>query len=301
MRLHFARQQHPKGSQSSHRGGLVMLKYLLAFVVALSVMCVCPAVAKNAKPMTNQDVINLVHAKVAQDSILMAIARSKPGFDTSAASLIELNKQGVPDTIVQAMIRSEDVPARATSKPSGNSHAATATAASGSFNPEEVILFDSAQRITMHYLSPEINSGAKALGFGGMRSYAVLRGERAVLRVNSTQPSFLLAVPSNAQPQSYFTLANFAVRKNGTREVTIGGGFMSYSSGIPKDRVVETRCEQYPDQSRAPSGFTIYRIIPVAPMSGGEYAMILHSGQFHVGGFFGMATTDSFFDFGIGG
>lgn len=275
-----------------------MLRYLLAFIIVFSV--ICPAEAKSAKPMTNQDVINLVHAKVGQDSILMAIQRAKPGFDVSPNALIELNKQGVPDTVVQAMIRAGDEPAPVASKPRASSHGATATA-SGSFNPEEVILLDGALRITMHYLTPEIRSGAKALGFGGARSYAVLRGDHAVLRVNSNQPSFLLAVPSNAQPQSYFTLANFAVRQNGTREVTIGGGFMTYSSGIPKDRTVETKSEQYPDQSRAPSGFTVYRITPVAPMSDGEYAMILHTGQFHVTGFFGMGTADSYFDFRIGG
>ncbi len=274
-----------------------MLKHLLALFVTLSMVCICPATAKNAKPMTNQDVVNLVQAKVAQDSILMAIERAKPGFDTSPTALIELNKKGVPDAIVQAMIRAGDELAPAASKANGNSHAATAL---GLFNPEEVILLDGGQRVTMHYITPEIRTAVKALGFGGVGEYAVLRGEQAALQVTSNLPQFLLAVPNNAQPQSYFTLASFVLRKNGSREVSIGGGFMSYSSGIPKDRAVEVKCEQYSDQSHAPSGFTIYKITPNAPLSDGEYAMIVHSSQIHVAGLFGSSTVDSFYDFRIG-
>ena len=269
---------------------------LLALVVfALLVFAGDAALAKNATPMTNQDVINLVHAKIAQDSIVLAIERSKPEFDTSANALIQLNKEGVPDTVVQAMIRAEDQPASVVSNtPAAQYHSA-------SFNPEEVVLLDGSQRITMHYISPEVRTAARGLGFGGVGAYAVLRGSQAALRVTSKQPVFLVAVPNNAQPQTYFTLATFVVRNNGTREVSIGGGFMSYSSGIPKDRTIAVKYEQQSDQSHAPSGFTIYSVTPVAPLSDGEYAMVVHSSQAHVTGIFAGGTADSFFDFRIGG
>lgn len=141
---------------------------------------------------------------------------------------------------------------------------------------------------------------ARAFGLGGTATYAVLRGTSAALRLTDTQPSFVLAVPNNAQPQSYFTLAKFEVRKNGTREVSIGGGYMSYSSGIPKDRIIDVKCEQA-DLGGAPSGFTLYKITPTSPLPNGEYAMVVHSATVHVAGIFtGTGTADSFFDFGLG-
>jgi len=277
------------------QGGLMMSKFLCALLIALLAFAASPALAKNAKPMTNRDVIELVHAKIATDSILLAIEKAKPAFDTSATALIELNKQGVPDTVVQAMIRAEDQP-EATAP-----QATAAPARSTGFNPEEVIVIDGSQRIAMHYITPEVRTAARALGFGGVGSYAVLQGATATLRVASKQPTFLIAVPNNAQPQTYFTLASFVLRKNGSREVSIGGGYMSYSSGIPKDRTIEVKYDRYADQSRAPSGFTIYSVVPLAPLSDGEYAMVIHSAQARSAGFFGTGTADSFFDFRSGG
>jgi len=271
-----------------------MAKFLIALVVALFVFSGDAALAKGAKPMTNRDVISLVHAKIATDSILLAIEKAKPDFDTSATALIELNKQGVPDVVVQAMIRAEDQPAATAPQ------TAAAPARTG-FNPEEVIVLDGSQRIAMHYITPEIRTAARALGFGGVGAYAVLQGATATLRIASKQPTFLVAVPNNAQPQTYFTLANFVLRKNGSREVSIGGGYMSYSSGIPKDRTIEIKYDRYADQSRAPSGFTIYSVVPLAPLSDGEYAMVVHSAQARSAGFFGTGTADSFFDFRSGG
>ena len=278
-----------------------MSKWLCVVLVALLAFMAAPAEAKNAKTMTNKDVIALVQAKIAQDSILMAIDSSKTDFDTSPTALIELNKAGVPDTIVQAMMRA------GAPKPSIGSGPAPLPAAAGraagpagAFNPEEVLLFDGSQRIAMHYITPETRTAARALGFGGVGAYAVLRGVTAVQKVTSRQPTFIIAVPNNAQPQSYFSLAIFEVRKNGSREVSIGGGYMSYSSGIPKERLIETTAERHNEQAHAPAGFTLYRITPVAPLKDGEYAMIIHSAQVHVAGFFGTGAADSFFDFSIG-
>lgn len=273
-----------------------MTRMFAAFLVAFLMFPGEAVFAKSAKPMTNQDVINLVHAELSQDSILLAIRSAKTDFDTSPDALIELNKQGVPDVVIQTMMRPEEPrPALAVSK------GAPPQTASLSFSPEEMTLLDGSQRITMHYITPEIRTGARVLGFAGVRSFAVLRGNTAMLRVASKQPSFIIAVPNNAQPQSYFTLASFVVRGNGSREVAIGGGFMSYSSGIPKNRTIETTFERHSDQSHSPAGFTLYRVAPVTPMREGEYAMVVHSAQVRVVGFFGGGAADSFFDFRIVG
>lgn len=167
----------------------------------------------------------------------------------------------------------------------------------GSFNPEEVLLIDGGQQKTMRYIAPQIRTAVRALGFGGVGQYAVLRGTRATLRIASKRPVFVFAVPSNAQPESYYTLANFAQRDNGTREVIVGGGYMSYSTGINKDRVVLSSVEPLPDQSKAPKNFTLYAATPNAPLTPGEYAMVFYNSQIRAAGF--APGADSYFDFGI--
>lgn len=253
--------------------------------------------------MTNADVIALVKARMSADAIVMAVNNASPAFDTSTKGLLALNKAGVPDTVIQAMIAAGGSASQGASSAhaaSGHGSAAGNSAALRDLsNPENVVLVDGAKQSAMHYLVPQTRTAARALGFGGMATYAVLMGDKAMLRLTNTQPSFLIAVPNNSQPQSYFTLANFAVRRNASREVLIGGGaYMSYSTGVAKDRVVATSYEKYGNQAHAPKNYTIYKVSVVAPMAKGEYAMILYNSQVRVSGFFA-SGSDSYFDFGI--
>lgn len=167
-------------------------------------------------------------------------------------------------------------------------------------NPEEITLYQGGQQSAMHYLVPQSRTAARALGFGGMAQYAVLRGKNAMLRVSDKQPVFLFAAPDHAQPDGYFAIANFAVRENGTREVIIGGGFMSYSTGIHPDRLVPCSIEKVSDQSMAPKGFSLYVATVNAPLPAGEYAVVFYSSQVRSAGFFSQ-TLDSYFDFGVDG
>ena len=157
---------------------------------------------------------------------------------------------------------------------------------------------DGSNKVVMHYLVPQIRTAVRALGFGGVAQYASLRGAQATMRLPSRQPVFMFAVPSHAQPESYFSMANFAVRDNGTREVLIGGGYMSYSTGIAQDRIVPTAMERLADQSKAPKDFTIYLATPKLPLAIGEYSLVFYNSQVHVTGFFSSAL-DSYFDFGV--
>lgn len=92
----------------------------------------------------------------------------------------------------------------------------------------------------MRYLTPDIAGQAvRAFGYGGVAAYAALPGKSAALRLQSPRPTFVVAVPKNAQAQSYVTLVNLAIRRNGTREVMIGGGYMSYSAA--STRIVWSR------------------------------------------------------------
>jgi hypothetical protein len=228
---------------------------------------------------------------MSESTILTVIRSGRANFNTSSSELIRLRQAGVSDTIIGAMVE-----ANAAGAPASSGRAAGAYR--GAFNPEEPILIDAGQRIPMRYLTPQMRMAARAFGFGGVGQYAALPGSAAALRLHSRQPEFIVAVPSNAQAESYYTLANFAVRRNGSREVIVGGGYMSYSSGINRDRVVATTASRQPDQAGAPPGYTIYRITVVNPLAPGEYAMVLYNSQVHVAGFF-MGGADSYFDFGV--
>lgn len=166
-----------------------------------------------------------------------------------------------------------------------------------SLNPEDVVLIDGGQQKTMRYMAPQMRTAARALGFGGVGQYAVLKGTRATLRIGTKQPVFVFAIPSNAQPDSYYTVANLATRDNGSREVIVGGGYMSYSTGISKDRVVPTSAEPLPDQSKAPKNHTLFAATVNAPLAAGEYALIFYNSQFRTAGF--VPGADSYFDFGV--
>lgn len=267
-------------------------------LLLVCLFCVGAVSANEGSPMTNDDVIRMWRAKMPEQTILMAIESSRPNFNTSSQGLIAMHSAGVPQTIVEAVIavsRGGAAPARSVS-----GSAASQTRHSGDFNPEEVVMVGSGgTRVSMRYLVPNMRTAARGLGFGGVATYAVLNGVRATHRITDNQPSFLVLAPENAQPESYATLVHLAVRKNNTREVLIGGGYMSYSTGIHPDRVVQVESGREPSQAGVPDGYVLYRIKPVRPLTAGEeYAVVFYNTQFRHIGYF-MRTGDSYFDFGV--
>lgn len=272
-----------------------MLKHLLAVLMIASLMSL--SASADDKPMTNADVISLVKAKMSEDTILMSIRSSKAGFDTSAKGIIALSNAGVPEPVVQAMIEAN------ANKDGGGSAGSAGGGAGGKANPnasspENVMLVDGGATTQMKYLTPSFRHAPRAFGWGGVSQYATLQGSAATLRLKSPKPSFIVAIPNNAQAESYFTIANFAVRNNNTREVSVGGGYYSYSTGINKDRVILATAEKEASQAKAPADYTMYRITPNGDLPRGEYAFILYNSQIRTSGWFA-SGLDSYFDFGV--
>jgi hypothetical protein len=153
---------------------------------------------------------------------------------------------------------------------------------------------------TLRAITAQTRMAARAMGLGGVGHYAVLPGPRAILRLSSTQPTFIIAAPSTVQPQGLFTVARFEVRRNGSREVLIGGGYMSYSSGVHADRVVPMNVAEAPNQRGAPAGMILYHLTPVNALPSGEYALIASVNQPTAGGVFNApSATGVFYDFGV--
>ena len=244
-----------------------------------------------AAPIGNADVIKLLGAGMPEEVVLQAIEAGTGKFDTSANALITLKAKGATPNILKAILAAGTSGGKSSGAPQ-----AQVTSLS-SYNPEEITLVLDGQSSSLQYIIPHSRTAARALGFGGMATYATLSGEKAQRRV-AGNPEFIVSVPRNGQASNYLTLANFAVRNNGTREVMTGGGYMSYSSGINKSRVVPISIEPLADQSAARDGFILHKVTPVKPMVKGEYALVLYTGEMRTSGFFTQAAN-SYFDFGV--
>ena len=177
------------------------MKTRMGILVLLLILGLSPlAIAVDAKPMTNQDVINMVRAKLPENTILMAVRAAKPEFDASADGLIKLKTAGVSQSVIEAVIAVQSGSGSGTG--TSVSGSAGPAAAAGSWNPEEVILLDGGGRTPMRYLTPQMRNAIRGLGWGGMAQYAVLRGASASLRLKSRQPEFLLAVPATLRQKA---------------------------------------------------------------------------------------------------
>ena len=60
--------------------------------------------------LTNRDVLDMVKNGLSQEVIIAKIRSSPAKFDTSPAALRELKSEGVPDTVLLAMVESPATP-----------------------------------------------------------------------------------------------------------------------------------------------------------------------------------------------
>lgn len=232
-----------------------------------------------AKPVNNQELLKLLSAKVSDDIVLTVINSSnEKTFDTSADAITELKKAGASDAVIKAMFGAPTVPA------ASKATAGTPATSADAITKDTVLVVKDASEVPVQYTAAETRMAARALGMGGAAIYAVLPGSTATTTLGST-PEFIVSVPSNANPVSHYQLASFALRKNGNREVSIGGGFTSVSIGIHPDRVIALDFQKLPDQSRAAAGQALYKIKPKNTLAPGQYALVAKlSGSAGLGG-----------------
>jgi len=76
-------------------------------------------------PLTNQDVIRLVKAKVSDDLIISKIKQSKTKFDTSVDALVALKQAGVSDNLIAVMMNPPAASPPAASTPAASTPAAS--------------------------------------------------------------------------------------------------------------------------------------------------------------------------------
>ena len=88
-----------------------MRKFALVVVIVLS-LCGSASLEAQEYPtrvqiksiLVNRDVVQMVHAKVSESTILQAITASPTNFNITGAGITALKTAGVPETIIKAMI-----------------------------------------------------------------------------------------------------------------------------------------------------------------------------------------------------
>lgn len=230
-----------------------------------------------AAPLTNADVVKLLDAGMPEDVIVQTIQKEGGRFDTAPDSLIQLKAKGATPAELKAMLAAG----------SGTDQALASKHVTGaSIVSEQPLLCDGQTETPLSFIVPQHRTAVRALGFGGAAAYAVLPGPRAERRTKNRQPSFLVSIPQAQQPASCVAVISFAVRSNDTREVLIGGGVVSFSSGIHPDRLRALTFTPLADQKDAKEGFIIYKAVLKAPLEPGEFGLGMegvHAGVYDFG------------------
>lgn len=275
------------------------------------VMAVFGAAQTAPKAITNADIVKMVKAELPESTVLLTIQASSHAFDTAPEALIQLKADGVPSKIIEAMLQASVPKAAAPAAPAAVPSAAVASmdavvhaglwgAKQSRIEVDRVLLIDGEARTDMKYTQP--GTRTRFNPFGGTQQFAVLNGTRAALRVKNRQPVFKMILPSNVQPSSVLALARLGERPNGSREILIGGGYMSFSAGLPKDRNVAINIEKAADQSEAPEGYELFEITPVMLLFPAEYSfMVVKGGPGAPMGLFGAGASASynFYEFAV--
>src|SRR4051812_31546683 len=79
----------------------------IAFLLLVPVALVSQQVQPRPDVLTNKSIIEMAAAKLPEDVIIAKIQGSSTNFDVSTAALVDLNTNGVPPTIVKAMLASK--------------------------------------------------------------------------------------------------------------------------------------------------------------------------------------------------
>jgi hypothetical protein len=260
----------------------------------------------STQTLGNDDIVQMVQAKLADQVIIAKIKSSQCKFDTSTDALIKLKIAGVSDAVLQAMAE-YGVPATtvaaAAAAPPPDPNDPDSPHAPGIYYYRQ----DSAGR-QMTELEPTSYAGQKMGGFfksgmtGGLakvKSKVAIQGSQASLRLTEARPTFYFYFEEKAgsfgssgglgeSPSSPndFVLARMERKKN-ARELVVGQmGMTGGSSGVrSKDTV------PYDAEKLRPG---VYKVQLQGDLEPGEYCFFFaRSGQT-----MGL-TGGKLFDFGV--
>jgi hypothetical protein len=277
-----------------------MRKRILAYIfVALGLVGPCLTVAQEKqggttsatvpqekKPLTNADVVSMVKAGLAESTVVLAIEKNPCKFDTSPAALVELKNQGVPPTVIEAMLRTEE-PTRA---PSPQPSAAQGQAAESKTEGVELLAEGAYYKGPRGWVrleqAPMAGAGATKVGkmfVPGLTPQMVFtfRGAEAPVQIADPRPTiYVRQSPYMANVAGHSERDIIIVRfdkKKDHRELqtTSGGSMFTFKAGFSKEKTPEVVVNHVSE--------TIFSVTPKSDLPPGEY--LLTFGLFGMGGF----------------
>ena len=247
---------------------LATKKELAAVAAQEPVQAAPPPVAPRAEaapaPLTNAEILEMVKAGFAEETILKSIQLSETRFDTSVAALVELKNAGASEKVIQAMLNPKA--AKAEEKPA-------AAPPKNPLVPDDVGIFyiKNTQLVDMR---PELvgwRSGgvgkALLLGTKGHINGA-LKGPQSQ-NIVVTPVEFIIRCPEQLEIEEY-QLLRLDVKPDRREFRALTGGFMHSSSGLDKNAV------QFKFEKIAPR---VYRVM-LGNLPKGEYGFLPPGGQY---------------------
>lgn len=200
-------------------------------LVLLFLLLVTPTVAQTQKPLTNDDVLQMVKEGFTEEVVIKAIEANKGDFDVSLPGLRTLKNAGVNEKIINAML----------SASSRKTEAPTAVVASKGL-PEEVGVYLK-EREKLVEVQPEIvnwRTGGmlKAMATGGLSGGHIngtVKNPHSPLQTG-VPLEFIIRCPEGTSVAEYQLLR--LDEKNDRREFrAMTGGVMHASGGADKNAV----------------------------------------------------------------
>jgi hypothetical protein len=239
--------------------------------------------AAGTAPLTNDDVIRMVQAKLP-DAVVVAKIKSSPcKFDTSADTLIKLKSAGVSDAVLQAMAES----AAPTPTPPTNSVApalgspAPATAPVPGLPSQYGAYYkDPAKGWVALEQAPAARTKSKGMGLGiatgGLKSpqiVQVYKGAEAPVRIHEPSPTFYVRGLTGSGRGIVIVRMD---KKKDRRELQVSSGNILNSG-------VGYKSSDLRDVSVAHISDDVLSVVPKTPLDAGEYALDFGAGPYDFG------------------
>lgn len=196
---------------------------------------IAPIQAVHAAQMSNNDVIQLLKAGIAESIVLQAVDSGEPNFDTSAAAIAQMKKEGASDALIQKIVLRQ-FSSRSTTKTVPSNTQPTSEQLSSATNSQEIgkckydptdvgiMIVDGDTAIKRSSKTPERlksadmgSAVASRLTFGLVGAQASssigLSGDKSDLGLSGKLPTFKnLYIPEDGNAKKSITLVRFEIR-----------------------------------------------------------------------------------------
>ncbi len=239
---------------------LASLLVLLCFVLQPATIA-SGGQASGAPVLTNDDVMKMVQAKLADGIIVAKVRSSTCKFDTSTDALIKLKGAGVSDTVLEAMAGCGAAPAPVTAPPTSAPPAAGPVSDIGVY----MKVNGDWKQVDPEVVNVKSGGVGKSMLTGGMVKpdiNAHLNGGHSINQAHT--PVEILIYMAEGVGITEYQLIHLHAQKDSREFRTVTGGVMHVSSGATRDLM------QFESKKIANRTF----LIDLSKIGAGEYGFL---------------------------